>query len=184
MEKWRTFSLLFTKILLGLPEVKCGAISGWDSRHFHLSSYSTLNLQQLINYCLCFPTSPWLLAVSAPKLWFSVFTHLSRVQGSILPCDLNSLRDLINVINFPFVQPFPCEDWRNDFHAVYMSDQKTRVDFFFFYISHGTVIEEDWFIFWKVVVSVSLIKFWHLRGHHGPRVPKLFQAYSFLLLIP
>ena len=26
---------------------------------------------------------------------------------------------------------------------------------------------------------MSFIKFWHLRGHHGPRVSKLFQVYQF-----
>lgn len=144
METWRTFSLIFTKISAGVPEV----MKGWGLFRLRFQAFSPFKLfhtqSPAINKLLFMFSYQSLAPGSFCSQTVILSIHPSlRVQGSNLPSDLNSLRDLIKVINFPFVQPFPCEDWMNDFHAVYMSDQKTRVDIF--YISHAAVIEEDWF---------------------------------------
>lgn len=136
------FSDLYPEILVGLLEVKLmkvlGPLKGGIPGIF-ISSYSTFNPQQLMNYCLSFPTSCWFLVVFAPsKLWFSVFAHLSNVHGSNLPCDLNSLTDLRKVVDFLA------------FFLVRMGVMATKLfthltgNKDFFYVSYGAVIEDYW----------------------------------------
>lgn len=100
---------LHSENLVGLLEVKLTKV--WDPtevghRSFFLSSWSMLRLQQLVSYLLS------ILPVVGFQQWFlllvscdSRYPRLCSLQGSGLPCDLSSLRDL-RLLTFSFFSFF------------------------------------------------------------------------------
>lgn len=61
-------------------------------------------------------------ALAHMTLWFSVFICLSSGKASNFPCDLKFLMGLRTVVDFQCVQFFPCEETRNIFSVLYVSD--------------------------------------------------------------
>lgn len=75
-------------------------VSPWS---FYLSDFFTLSLQQFVSYSSGHLTSTLVpidasVLVSCVSLYSSVC--LSSLEGSVLPCDLNSLMELERVVDF------------------------------------------------------------------------------------